>query len=217
MRSLFIKTRPSRLRKFYWLTGLLFLLALLGLNTPQSFKEAFWGSLPITWQDSIYPAEKDKTIIEQVPLAAMVNLAPQSLAAGTQEVLQDSEDPSSQSRIDTEAQIHAFVQNWAASWSAKNLDAYFSAYALQFQPEGGKTRQVWKKEREQKILSKTKISVLISDFVIMSSDSAGTILRFNQIYEANRHASDRFQSTTPKVLVVKHMDDDWKIIREYTP
>ena len=109
-------------------------------------------------------------------------------------------------------QITAFVAQWATSWSAKDLDSYFYAYADQFQPEGKKSHTEWVKERKQRIASKSKIAVQVKQLVIEPLDAHQMRANFNQIYEA-----DGLQSSTLKTLHLTRQEGVWKITREFTP
>ena len=217
MRSLFIKTKGSRWKKLFGVPVALTFLAILFLLINQNFRDTFISTLPQVWQESLISAESHKTVVEQVPLLTMATQpapAPLDVTPFVRDAALPRPTPEG---LGLDAQIPAFLNRWAASWSAKNLVDYFSAYDQQFQPEGRKTILAWKKEREEKILSKSKISVQISDPVIIQTDPKGISVRFNQIYQAEIHGGDKFQSATPKVLIVKQVDNDLKIIREYTP
>ena len=109
-------------------------------------------------------------------------------------------------------QIKVFVAQWATSWSAKDLDSYFYAYADQFQPEGKKSHAEWVKERKQRIASKSKIAVQVKQLVIEPLDASQMRANFNQIYEA-----DGLQSSTLKTLHLSRQEGVWKITREFTP
>lgn len=144
-----------------------------------------------------------------VPMAAEA-LAQASAVASASEAVLSAAPPAPEEDID--GQVQSFVERWAASWSAKNLDGYFAAYADNFQPESHKNLADWTKERKQRIVAKNKIAVQIKDFVIVSSDHSGLKTSFTQTYEA-----DGFRSVSAKVLLLNRQEGAWKIVREYTP
>ena len=121
-----------------------------------------------------------------------------------------TQTPSAEPSI--EAQVTQFVSQWALDWSQKNVDAYFSAYASNFVPEGGKSRAEWAQERRQRIVSKKKISVQIKSLGIVSSNETGLTVSFVQIYEA-----DQLTSTTQKILLIGQREGQLGILREFTP
>lgn len=108
--------------------------------------------------------------------------------------------------------VKAFVTQWAADWSAKELNGYFAAYHPAFRPEGGKTASAWASERKQRILSKKSIVVEVSDLKIVSATDEALTVSFVQRYQA-----DRLASTSPKFLQISTRDGQWAILREYTP
>lgn len=120
--------------------------------------------------------------------------------------------PQPSEEVQRQEQITALVAQWAASWSAKDLDSYFYAYADQFQPEGKKSHTDWVKERKQRIASKSKIAVQVKQLVIEPLDAHQMRANFNQIYEA-----DGLQSSTLKTLHLSRQEGVWKITREFTP
>lgn len=120
--------------------------------------------------------------------------------------------PQSSEEVQRQEQITALVAQWATSWSAKDLDSYFYAYADQFQPEGKKSHAEWVKERKQRIASKSKIAVQVNQLVIEPLDANQMRANFNQIYEA-----DGLHSSTLKTLHLSRQEGVWKITREFTP
>ena len=55
--------------------------------------------------------------------------------------------------------VTAAVQAWASAWAAKDMKAYLGAYDKSFDPPGNQNRSAWEKEREARIVSKSRISV----------------------------------------------------------
>ncbi|MFN7856237.1 MAG: tetratricopeptide repeat protein [Acidovorax sp.] len=104
----------------------------------------------------------------------------------------------------------AAVQAWAAAWSAKDVSGYLAAYDKSFDPPGKQTRAAWEKEREARIVGKSKISVNISDLKI-SVEGNKASARFRQVYTA-----DSLNVTSRKTLDMVNTNGRWMIVREST-
>ena len=100
------------------------------------------------------------------------------------------------------------MQNWAHSWSQKDIKKYFSAYASSFEPPDRLSRAKWEAERELRIVSKKKIQVVVSNFKIDINGNKAKIT-FSQIYE-----SDNFKGNSRKSLELTKQSGRWMITRE---
>ncbi|KQO19130.1 tetratricopeptide repeat protein [Acidovorax sp. Leaf78] len=106
--------------------------------------------------------------------------------------------------------VTAAVQAWAAAWAAKDMSAYLGAYDKSFDPPGRQARAAWEKERESRIVGKSKISVRVSDLsVTVSGDKAKA--SFRQAYSA-----DSLNVTSRKTLDLVNNNGRWAIVREST-
>lgn len=123
--------------------------------------------------------------------AAATPAAPAAAAAATQDVT-------------------AAVQAWAAAWAAKDMKAYLGAYDKDFDPPGRQTRAAWEKEREARIVGKSKIAVQVSDITVSVSGNKATA-RFRQAYSA-----DALNVTSRKTLDLVQNGGRWAIVREST-
>lgn len=112
---------------------------------------------------------------------------------------------------DTGAALQRAVEAWAEAWSAQDLDAYFSAYASDFVPEGGLSRGAWETQRRERVSSPKRIRVTIAEpqFSRTGEDRARVV--FRQSYE-----SDTFTDVVTKALDMQRTPGGWKIVREYT-
>ena len=106
--------------------------------------------------------------------------------------------------------VTAAVQSWAAAWAAKDMDAYLSAYDKSFDPPGRQTRAAWEKEREARIVGKSKISVQLSDLSV-TVDGNKAQARFRQAYSA-----DALNVASRKTLDLVNSNGRWAIVREST-
>lgn len=107
-------------------------------------------------------------------------------------------------------EVTAAVQAWAAAWAAKDMKAYLGAYDKDFDPPGRQTRAAWEKERESRIVGKSKITVQVSDITVSVSGNKATA-RFRQAYSA-----DALNVTSRKTLDLVQNGGRWAIVREAT-
>jgi len=107
-------------------------------------------------------------------------------------------------------EVSAAVQAWAAAWAAKDMKGYLSAYGKEFDPPGKQTRAAWEKEREARIVGKSKITVQVSDLNVSMNGSKATA-RFRQAYSA-----DSLNVTSRKTLDLVETNGRWLIVREAT-
>ena len=106
--------------------------------------------------------------------------------------------------------VTAAVQAWAAAWAAKDMKAYLGAYDKSFDPPGRQGRAAWEKEREARIVGKSKISVKLSDINVSVQGDKATA-RFRQAYSA-----DSLNVSSRKTLDLVHNNGRWTIVREST-
>jgi ketosteroid isomerase-like protein len=98
--------------------------------------------------------------------------------------------------VDEERAVMAAVESWASAWSAKNMGGYFAAYAPDFKPAGGESRNAWERDRRARIESKSSIKVsVLNPKVTLAGDTA--TVKFQQKYD-----SDKLDVTSRKTLVL---------------
>lgn len=90
------------------------------------------------------------------------------------------------------------------------MKAYLGAYDKDFDPPGRQTRAAWEKERESRIVGKSKITVQVSDITVSVSGNKATA-RFRQAYSA-----DALNVTSRKTLDLVQNGGRWAIVREAT-
>lgn len=103
-------------------------------------------------------------------------------------------------------EVTAAVQAWAA----KDMKAYLAAYGKDFDPPGRMTRAAWEKEREARIVGKSKITVQVSDLNVSVNGNQATA-RFRQAYSA-----DSLNVSSRKTLDLVESNGRWLIVREAT-
>lgn len=109
-----------------------------------------------------------------------------------------------------EQDVEAAVKAWAAAWAARDMKAYLGAYGKQFSPPGKQSRAAWEKERESRIVGKSRIQVNISKLSVSIKDDRATA-RFHQAYSA-----DSLNVSSRKTLEMVRQQGNWVIVREST-
>ncbi|MNV78139.1 hypothetical protein D3C71_1716120 [compost metagenome] len=90
------------------------------------------------------------------------------------------------------------------------MPAYLAAYDKSFDPPGRQSRSAWEKERESRIVGKSKINVQLSDMTVSVSGDKATA-RFRQAYSA-----DALNVASRKTLDLVNNNGRWTIVREST-
>jgi len=107
-------------------------------------------------------------------------------------------------------QALAVIEAWRIAWSSRDLDAYFAAYAADFDP-GSNFDSVaeWKAYKQAVISKRSFINVTINNIVV-SEVAAGEI---KAVFLQN-FIADSFQSNNQKELLLKKVGESWKITHE---
>lgn len=106
--------------------------------------------------------------------------------------------------------IEQTVRAWAAAWSSKDMNAYFGAYAKNFDTPKNLSRKAWEEERRERITGKSRISVKVSDFVTKTNGNTATV-KFRQAYDA-----DALSTSSRKTLELTKVGGRWLIAKETT-
>jgi tetratricopeptide (TPR) repeat protein len=109
---------------------------------------------------------------------------------------------------EAKSEIAGIIRDWAGAWSRKDVKAYLSFYAGDFQTPKGMTRRQWEAERRQRIDRPGRLRITVDDVRVSVSGATATA-RFRQ-----RYASATFNSTAGKILVFVKSGDRWLIRQE---
>src|SRR5438132_1046036 len=111
---------------------------------------------------------------------------------------------------DASAEVIKALNGWADAWSKKDVDAYLSYYAKDFQTPSGEARADWEKGRRARISGAKVISVVVSSPKVTMNGADQATVKFRQGYR-----SDSFKAAGGKTLVmVKGADGRWQIQQE---
>lgn len=111
---------------------------------------------------------------------------------------------------DNDEEVRNAVNGWALAWSRRDVAAYLAAYAKDFDTPDGKSRKAWEEERRDRISSKSKITVKLSDIQVETAGDKATV-RFRQAYEA-----DKLSVSSRKTLQLVRNGGRWLIVKEST-
>jgi Flp pilus assembly protein TadD/ketosteroid isomerase-like protein len=105
-------------------------------------------------------------------------------------------------------EVQKAVLDWANAWSSRNIKRYLAAYSKDFATPGSMSRSAWEKERRQRIVGKSKISVRLENLAIDVNGDKATA-QFRQVYRANE-----FSATSRKTLELVNTGGRWLIVKE---
>lgn len=105
-------------------------------------------------------------------------------------------------------EVRQAVAAWARAWSEKNMAQYLGSYAPSFDPPGGISRKAWEQDRLNRIVSKNKITVTLSQLKAQVNGNNATV-SFVQSYKA-----DQLDISSRKTLKMVKVSDKWMISQE---
>lgn len=110
--------------------------------------------------------------------------------------------------VDRDA-VTAAVMDWAARWSAQDVEGYLSFYATDFTPGRGLSLNQWRAQRRQRLTRPSFIKVGLSDVEVVFYGNEHAQVSFNQSYQ-----SDTYRDRGQKTLLMKNVSGNWRIVEE---
>ena len=107
-----------------------------------------------------------------------------------------------------ESEVSNALQAWASAWSRKDVKAYLSYYANDFQTPKGVARKAWETERAQRIDKPGKLQVSVDDIKVSLAGDKATV-RFRQHY-----VSSTLKTSANKTVVFVKSGNKWLIQQE---
>lgn len=112
-------------------------------------------------------------------------------------------------KSDDTAGVLATAEDWAKSWSARNVDAYLKFYSPDLVLDKGETRKGWEQMRRERITRPKWISVAITSPEVKLLDASKAKITFRQQYRASN-----FNSNAWKTLTMVKSNGKWLIHEE---
>ncbi|PAT00663.1 MAG: hypothetical protein BSR46_01600 [Candidatus Dactylopiibacterium carminicum] len=107
------------------------------------------------------------------------------------------------------AQCEFAANDWAAAWSARDLNKYLGYYSTNFQPMTRADREDWKRFRAER-LNKEQISVSLNGLQVKQLSENSCEVSF-----AQRYRSSNYNDDVNKRLVLRYEGPaGWKIVQE---
>ncbi|MCR2746654.1 nuclear transport factor 2 family protein [Limnobacter parvus] len=110
--------------------------------------------------------------------------------------------------IGMDRDVLAAVEAWAKAWTDQNMAGYLGAYSKDFDTPGKMSRANWEKMREQRIVGKETIRVVVENPLITITGNQA-VVKFKQSYFSNR-----LNNVSTKTLTMKQENGTWKITTE---
>lgn len=123
-------------------------------------------------------------------------------APGTDTAAQDS---------DAAAAVRRTIDLWVSAWADKDVKAYLSHYAGNFDPGGGLSLARWKRIRSERVKEPAFIKINISDLHVEMLGAQSARATFVQDYQ-----SDTYSDRVAKTLTMKNHGGNWLITDEST-
>ena len=106
-------------------------------------------------------------------------------------------------------EIEQVVLDWAAAWSAKNVENYLAFYDADFKLPRGESRESWQAARAERLTQPKFIQVNISNLKASRIDDTHASVAFRQTYR-----SSHLKSAARKQLILVNRDGKWLIQEE---
>jgi adhesin transport system outer membrane protein len=138
---------------------------------------------------------------------------------------------SSVCRVD---EVTSSVNDWAATWRAKDADAHLKFYADKFTPEPPSDKAAWVKQRKQTLVTNSKVTLLL-DGLQVTCDGNKASAKFKQDFKLTGFKSKKvgsntsceacnmklmpvvtYASSADKELQFERINNKWQIVRELT-
>ncbi|HEX4917174.1 MAG TPA: TRAP transporter large permease subunit [Limnobacter sp.] len=107
-----------------------------------------------------------------------------------------------------QSEITEMVSNWAAAWSARDVEGYLSFYSANFELPGQLSREQWEGQRRSRIVGKKNIEVDTSNLSVQVDGDNATV-EFDQAYKA-----DNYSDNVRKTIRLAKEGGRWKIVTE---
>lgn len=135
--------------------------------------------------------------------AAQEAARPASAPAGT------SAAPAVPQQSAEEQAVKAALEAWRAAWAKRDAGAYLLAYAPEFTPAGGQSREAWERRRREILGRASGVTVEITDVSVALEGKDKARTTFLQNYRSASYAD-----SVRKILEWQRVDGRWLIMRE---
>lgn len=105
-------------------------------------------------------------------------------------------------------EVRAALGQWSEAWRKQDMAEYLGAYAQEFVPVQGGSREAWAKQRTARIMAKQNIRHEVRDVKVQVSQNMA-VVKFTQIY-----ADERLQQTDQKTMHLVLTGGRWLIAKE---
>ena len=175
--------------------------------------EPFGPVPPIAVSSVVTPVERPSVVAGSAAETTRAEAPPQPPVEPIEESQIEAVDvvvPSPEEKwSQEEPRVREAVERWALAWSRQDVDGYLASYVEGFVASNGKTGEVWREHRRERLLRPSEIQVDVSDLTIEEIDAGSARAEFLQTYR-----SDSYRDTVRKELLLARVDDGWLIANE---
>lgn len=119
--------------------------------------------------------------------------------------------PAPQAAASPEHLLAQSMKTWISAWTNHNIQGYLNAYAPEFVPADGSSKQSWSAKRKAVIGQAEDIFIDIADIKIVMQGGQRATTEFKQTYR-----SSKYQDVAIKKLEWERTGDQWLILTEVT-
>jgi adhesin transport system outer membrane protein len=117
--------------------------------------------------------------------------------------------PAASAQSTDEQAIKSALEAWRAAWAKRDVGPYLLAYAPDFVPAAGQSREVWERRRREILGRASDVAVDVTDLSVTLEGRDKARTTFLQNY---RSAS--YSDSVRKTLEWQRIDGRWLIVRE---
>ncbi len=158
------------------------------------------------------PSKTAPAVVPTLPVVAAtppaVEVAPSKPAPAEPAITASKPAEPKPNTIGMDSQVLAAVEAWAKAWTDQDMAGYLGAYSQDFETPGKMNRANWEKMREQRIVGKETIRVVVENPLITITGNEA-VVKFKQSYFSNR-----LNNVSSKTLTMKQEGGTWKITSE---
>ncbi len=158
------------------------------------------------------PTKTAPAVVPSPPVVAAtppaVEVAPSKPAPAEPAITASKPAEPKPNTIGMDSQVLAAVEAWAKAWTDQDMAGYLGAYSQDFETPGKMNRTNWEKMREQRIVGKETIRVVVENPLITITGNEA-VVKFKQSYFSNR-----LNNVSSKTLTMKQEGGTWKITSE---
>lgn len=150
----------------------------------------------------------DTAVPPAAPPAPAQTPVANSIEAPAVTLVTSDNPPTTPPALNDTAALESRLESWRAAWENRNIDAYLSHYASNFQPQG-MDRAHWEAQRRERLSKPKQIKLKLQDIRFEQTSPERATAQFTQVY-----SSDLLRERGKKTLSLIQEEGQWRIETE---